>query len=86
VYSTMEVAIIAKDHLSSEKLCSYMLSPISPLMPYICTCSNARSFTLLCSSIVLRFLLLALLNTKFYYWDYYTIPSESSLGGVESAG
>jgi len=50
---------------------------MSPPVPYTSVHALVRpSSTLLCSSILLRFLLLALLgtaNATFYYWDYYTI-------------
>ena len=54
-----------------------MCSPIFPLVPYTSIHPLVRSFTLLCSSIVLRFLLLALLGTTFYYWDYRAVVHDS---------
>ena len=54
-----------------------MCSPISPLVPYTSIHALVRSSTLLYSSIVLRFLLLALLGTTFYCWDYCALVHDS---------
>ena len=73
---------IAKDHLSSENS-ARTYSSISPRMPYTSVHALcAYSSTLLCSSILLRFPLLApfgTANATFYYLNYYTITLRTLL-------
>jgi len=74
---------LAKDHLSSENSAYMCREPYIPTHTlYIDACPISQLLNIhICSSVpahlhfsrVLRFLLLALLSTIFYYWDYYTI-------------